>query len=48
MSFQRSYKTYSDGDVVECDGQSVPCSMSGRGDTTLAELGTDKRLEEPL
>jgi len=35
-------------DAVDGGGQSVPCSRSGRGETRLAELGTDTRLEEPL
>jgi len=39
---------YSDGDFVEGDWQSVACSRSGRGETILAELGTDTRLVEPL
>ena len=31
MSFQCSFKVYSVEDVAEGDGQSLPCSRSGRG-----------------
>jgi len=39
---------YSVGDVVEGDGQSVPCLRFGKGETMLAELGMVTRLGEPL
>jgi len=49
MRFQCPFKMCSVGDVVEGDGgQSVPCSRSGRGETTLAKLGTETRVKEPL